>query len=167
MVLDQHAAHERILYEEALRNLTKREASSQQVLFPTVTDLTPSEFHLLDEHKELIRKLGFEIKHFGGRTILVTAVPSLIRNKSGEVFLKEILSQLEEEEKVEKDRIKAVAKSFACHGARKAGERLNQEEMENLVRQLFNTEEPYSCPHGRPTVIKLSLEELNKKFGRS
>jgi DNA mismatch repair protein MutL len=167
MVLDQHAAHERILYEEALRNLTRKQASSQQVLFPTVSDLTPAEFLLLEEHKELIQKLGFEIKHFGGRTILVTAVPALVKNRSGEIFLKEILTQLAEEEKVEKDRVKAVAKSFACHAAIKAGERLNQEEMDNLVRQLFATEEPYSCPHGRPTVIKLSLDELNKKFGRS
>ena len=167
MVLDQHAAHERILYEEALRNLTKKQATSQQVLFPTVTDLTPGEFHVLEENKELIQKLGFEIKHFGGRTILVTAVPILVRNKSGEVFLKEILTHLEEEEKVEKDRIKAVAKSFACHAAIKAGERLNQEEMDHLIKQLFATEEPYSCPHGRPTIIKLSLDELNKKFGRS
>ncbi len=167
MVLDQHAAHERILYEEALRNLTERQAASQQVLFPTVSELTPGEFQILQEHEELIRKLGFEIKHFGGRTILVTAVPTLIRNKSGEVFLKEILTQLEEEEKVEKDRAKAVAKSFACHGAIKAGERLNSEEMQGLVRQLFAAHEPYSCPHGRPTIIKLSLEELNKKFGRT
>ncbi|MCK4403964.1 MAG: DNA mismatch repair endonuclease MutL [candidate division Zixibacteria bacterium] len=167
MVLDQHAAHERILYEEALRNLTQRQASSQQVLFPAVSELTPKEFQILEEHKELIGKLGFEIKHFGGRTILVTAVPTLIRNKSGEVFLKEILTQLEEEGKIEKDRVKAVAKSFACHGAIKAGERLAQEEMQNLLRQLFTANEPYSCPHGRPTVIKLSLEELNKKFGRS
>lgn len=167
MVLDQHAAQERILYEEALRNLTQRQASSQQVLFPTVSELTPKEFQILEEHKELIGKLGFEIKHFGGRTILVTAVPILIRNKSGEVFLREILTQLEEEGKVEKDRVKAVAKSFACHGAIKAGDRLTQEEMHSLVRQLFTTDEPYSCPHGRPTVIKLSLEELNKKFGRS
>jgi DNA mismatch repair protein MutL len=167
MVLDQHAAHERILYEEALRNLTERGASSQQVLFPTVSELTPGEFQVLEEHKELILKLGFEIKHFGTRTILVTAVPPLVRNKSGEVFLREILTQLEEEGKVEKDRTKAVAKSFACHGAIKAGERLSQEEMQSLVRQLFYTNEPYSCPHGRPTVIKLSLEELNRRFGRS
>jgi DNA mismatch repair protein MutL len=121
----------------------------------------------LEEHKELIRKLGFEIKHFGGRSILVTAVPTLVRNRSGEVFLKEILTQLEEEGRVEKDRVKAVAKSFACHGAVKAGERLSMQEMQGLAKQLFATDEPYSCPHGRPTVVKLSLEELNKRFGRS
>jgi len=81
--------------------------------------------------------------------------------------LKEVLTQLEEEEKVEKDRVKAVAKSFACHGAVKAGDRLTQEEMSSLIRQLFATEEPYSCPHGRPTVVKISIDELNRKFGRS
>ncbi len=167
VILDQHAAHERILYEEALKNLTKAKACSQQILFPTVSELTPKEFQILKEHKELITKLGFEIKHFGGRTILVTAVPAIIKNKSGEVFLRGILSQLEEEEKTEKDRLKALAKSFACHGAIKAGERLTQEEMQGLVRGLFSTQEPYSCPHGRPTVIKLPLGELNKRFGRS
>ncbi len=167
MVLDQHAAHERILYEEALRNLTQKPASSQQILFPAVSDLTPGEFYILEQHKELIQKLGFEIKHFGGRTVLVTAVPALTKNRSGELFLKEILIQLETEEKVEKDKVKALAKSFACHAAIKAGERLNQEEMENLVHQIFTTEEPYSCPHGRPTIIKLTMDELNRKFGRS
>lgn len=167
VVLDQHASHERILYEEALRNLTGRPASAQQVLFPIVSELSPQEYQIFEEHKELIRRLGFEVKHFGGKSILVTAVPTLVRNKSGEVFLKEILTQLEEEGRMEKDRVKAVAKSFACHGAIKAGERLNMEEMQGLVKQLFTTDEPYSCPHGRPTVIKLSLDELNKKFGRS
>jgi DNA mismatch repair protein MutL len=167
MVLDQHAAHERILYEEAMRNLTQRPASSQQILFPTVMELSPKEFQVLEEHKELIKKLGFDLKHFGGRSVLVTAVPSLVKNKSGELFLKEILTQLEEEEKVEKDRVKAVAKSFACHGSVKAGERLTEGEMSALVHQLFATEEPYSCPHGRPTVVKISIDELNKKFGRS
>ena len=167
MVLDQHAAHERILYEEAVKNLTERPASSQQVLFPAVMELSPKEFQTLEEHKELIGKLGFGFKHFGGRSVLVTAVPSLIKGRSGELFLKEILTQLEEEEKVEKNRVKAVAKSFACHGSVKAGDRLTQEEMNSLTHQLFTTDEPYSCPHGRPTVVKISIDDLNKKFGRT
>jgi len=166
MVLDQHAAHERVLYEEAMKNLTLKPASSQQILFPTVLELSPREFQTFEVNKDLIRKLGFEIKSFGGRSILVTAVPTIIKNKSGELFLKEILAELEEEEKVEKNKVKAVAKSFACHAAVKAGERLTQEEMSTLLRQLFATEEPYSCPHGRPTVVKISIDELNKKFGR-
>jgi DNA mismatch repair protein MutL len=111
--------------------------------------------------------LGFEIKHFGGRSVLVTAVPSIVRNKSGEVFLREILAQMEEEGRQEKDRVKVVAKSFACHGSIKAGEGLSKEEMQHLIQRLFATREPYSCPHGRPTIIKFPLTDLNKKFGRS
>jgi DNA mismatch repair protein MutL len=166
MVLDQHAAHERILYEEAMKNLTQKPASSQQILFPTVLELSPKEFQTFEANKESIQRLGFEIKSFGGRSILVTAVPSVIKNRSGELFLKEILVELEQEEKVEKNKLKAVAKSFACQAAVKAGERLTQEEMSSLLHQLFATEEPYSCPHGRPTVVKISIDELNKKFGR-
>jgi DNA mismatch repair protein MutL len=167
LVLDQHAAHERILYEEALRNLTQKPASSQQILFPVISDLTPGEFCILEQYQESIQKLGFEIRQFGGRTVLITAVPASVKNKMGETFLKGILSQLDLEERVEKDKVKALAISFACHAAIKAGERLNQEEMENLVRSLFSTDDPYSCPHGRPTIIKLTLDELNKRFGRS
>jgi DNA mismatch repair protein MutL len=166
MVLDQHAAHERILYEEAMKNLTQKPASSQQILFPTVMELSPKEFQTFEANKTLIQKLGFEIKSFGGRSILVTALPSVVKNRSGELFLREILVELEQEEKVEKNRVKAVAKSFACHAAVKAGDKLTQEEMSTLLHQLFATEEPYSCPHGRPTVVKISIDELNKKFGR-
>ena len=166
MVLDQHAAHERILYEEAMKNLTQKPASSQQILFPTVMELSPKEFQTFEVNKELIQKLGFEIKSFGGRSILVTALPSIVKNRSGELFLREILAELEEEERVEKNKLKAVAKSFACHAAVKSGDQLTQEEMSTLLHQLFATEEPYSCPHGRPTVVKISIEELNKKFGR-
>jgi DNA mismatch repair protein MutL len=167
MILDQHAAHERILYEEALRNLTERKASSQQILFPAVLELTPKEFQILEEDKDLIEKLGFEMKHFGGRSVLITAIPSIVKNRSSEVFLREILSHMEEERKEEKDRVKVVAKSFACHGSVKAGEGLSKQEMQHLVQQLFTTHEPYSCPHGRPTVIKFPLADLNKRFGRN
>ncbi len=167
MILDQHAAHERILYEEAIRNLQGPSASSQQVLFPTVVELTPQEFNVLEEHKDLIRKLGFEIKHFGGRSVLVTAVPSIVRKKSGEVLLREILAQVQEEGRQEKDKVKVVAKSFACHGSVQAGEALTREEMRHLVEKLFSTKEPYSCPHGRPTVVNFPLSELNKRFGRN
>jgi DNA mismatch repair protein MutL len=166
MVLDQHAAHERILYEEAMKNLTQKPASSQQILFPTVMELSPKELQTFEVNKELIQKLGFEIKSFGGRSILVTAVPLVVKNKSGELFLREILVGLEQEEKVEKNKLNAVAKSFACHAAVKSGDKLTQEEMSTLLHQLFATEEPYSCPHGRPTVVKISIDELNKKFGR-
>ena len=167
VVMDQHAAHERVLYEEAMRNLTVEKASSQHLLFPIVTELSPSEFMTFEENAELINKLGFEVKPFGGRSVLISGVPPLPKIQNGEVFLKEILVDLEERLKAGGEKVKSVAASFACHGAIKAGDKLSLEEMNSLFDQLFATKEPYSCPHGRPTLIRIPIEELNKRFERS
>ena len=167
VVMDQHAAHERVLYEEAVRNLTIEKASSQHLLFPIVTELSPSEFMTFEENDELINKLGFEVKPFGGRSILISGVPPLPKIQNGEVFLKDILVDLEERLKAGGEKVKSVAASFACKGAIKAGDKLSLEEMNSLFDQLFATKEPYSCPHGRPTLIRIPIEELNKRFERS
>jgi DNA mismatch repair protein MutL len=167
VVMDQHAAHERVLYEEAVRNLTEEKASSQHLLFPIVTELSPSEFMIFEENADLINKLGFEVKIFGGKSVLISGVPPLPKIQNGEVFLKEILVDLEERLKAGGEKVKSVAASFACHGAIKAGDKLSLEEMNSLFDQLFATKEPYSCPHGRPTLIRIPLEELNKRFERS
>ncbi len=167
IVMDQHAAHERILYETALKNLTAEQASTQHLLFPIVTELSPKEFMTFEENQELIKKLGFELKPFGGKSVLISGVPPLPKIQSGENFLKEILIDLEERIKAGGDKIKSIAQSFACKGAIKAGEKLSLEEMNSLFDQLFATKEPYSCPHGRPTLIRIPVEELNKRFQRS
>jgi DNA mismatch repair protein MutL len=167
IVMDQHAAHERILYETALKNLTTEQASTQHLLFPMVTELSPKEYMTFEENQELIKKLGFEVKPFGGKSVLISGVPPLPKIQSGENFLKEILIDLEERLKAGEDRIKSIAQSFACKGAIKAGEKLSIEEMNSLFDQLFATKEPYSCPHGRPTLIRIPVEELNKRFERS
>ncbi len=166
IVMDQHAAHERILYEGALRNLTSESATSQHLLFPVVTELSPSEFMTFEENSDLIKKLGFEAKPFGGKSILISGVPPLSKIQSGEVFLKEILSDLEERLKAGGEKIKSISQSFACKGAIKAGDKLSLEEMNSLFDQLFATKEPYSCPHGRPTLIRIPIEEFNKRFER-
>jgi len=167
VVMDQHAAHERVLYEEAVRNLTMEKASSQHLLFPIVTELSPSEFMAFEENNELINKLGFEVKPFGGRSVLISGVPPLPKIQNGEVFLKDILVDLEERLKAGGEKVKSVAVSFACKGAIKAGDKLSLEEMNSLFDQLFATKEPYSCPHGRPTLIRIPIEELNKRFERT
>ena len=166
VVMDQHAAHERILYETALRNLTTESASSQHLLFPIVTELSPSEFMTFEENSDLIKKLGFEVKPFGGRSVLISGAPPIPRIQNGEVFLKEILIDLEERLKAGGDRFKSIAQSFACKGAIKAGDKLSLEEMNSLFDQLFTTKEPYSCPHGRPTLIRIPIDEFNKRFER-
>ena len=170
MIIDQHAAHERVLYEEAYANLIKGRATSQQLLFPAVVELSPSEFFALENNLDLFSKLGFEIKPFGGKSVVINAVPSLLKNKSETVFLKEILSDLEEKLKIQIEsadplyRVKSIAQSFACKAAIKAGERLGQDDMSSLYRSLFATQSPFSCPHGRPTLIRFPLKELDKRF---
>lgn len=170
VIMDQHAAHERILYEEAYANLTRSRATSQQLLFPTVVELSPSEHFVLENNLDLFSKLGFEIKPFGGKSVMINAVPSLLKNKSESVFLKEVLADFEEKLKVQIEnsdplfRMKSIAQSFACKAAIKAGERLGPDDMSSLYRSLFATQNPFSCPHGRPTLIRFPLKELDKRF---
>jgi DNA mismatch repair protein MutL len=170
LIIDQHAAHERILYEEAYANLTKGKAISQQLLFPSVVELSPSEYFVLENNLDLFARLGFDIKPFGGKSVMINAVPSLLKNQSEIIFLKEVLSDFEEKLKLQIDnsdplsRIKSIAQSFACKAAIKAGERLKLDDMSALYKKLLITQNPFSCPHGRPTLIRFPLKELDKRF---
>jgi len=170
IIVDQHAAHERVLYEEAYANLTKSKATSQQLLFPSVVELSPSEYFVLENNLSLFSKLGFEIKPFGGKSVMIHAVPSLLKNKSESLFLKEILADFGEKLKIRVEnsdpsyRVKSIAQSFACKAAVKAGERLKPDDMSGLYKKLLSTRNPFSCPHGRPTLIRFPLRELDKRF---
>jgi len=166
IVMDQHTAHERILYEEATKNLTSKKPIIQQLLFPQALELTPLEFSFFDENLAVWEELGFEVKPLGGKTVMVSGVPSGIRNKNSGNFFKEILTDLSANYKPGNDRIKAITSTFACKAAVKAGDKLTTEEMNSLFDRLFATENPYICPHGRPTLIRIPLEEINHKFGR-
>ena len=166
IVMDQHTAHERILYEEATKNLTSKKPTVQQLLFPQSLELTPLEFSFFDENSAVWEELGFEVKHLGGKTVIVSGVPSGIRNKNSGNFFKEILADLSANFKPGKDRIKAITSTFACKAAVKSGDKLTGDEMNSLFDRLFATDNPYICPHGRPTLIRIPLEEINHKFGR-
>ncbi len=164
LIMDQHAAHERILYEKALRNLEGSRSTGQRLLFPRTLELTPVEFSLWEEHEEDFQRLGFEIRSFGPQTLMIETIPAEAKIGEGGKLVKEILDQLIEEGKPKgKDEF---AKSFACRGAIKSGDKLTSEEMGNLLDNLFTTKIPYFCPHGRPTLIKLTLKELERRFGR-
>jgi DNA mismatch repair protein MutL len=166
LILDQHAAHERILYEATYKNLTDRKALSQKLLFPSVVELSPQEFFIYENFSDILAKIGFEIKSFGGKSVVIEAVPLTLKNQSEKIFLKELLADLDESQKSGKDKIKSLAQSFACKAAIKSGQRLSNEEMSSLYKQLFSVENPYTCPHGRPTVVTIPLRELDKKFKR-
>ncbi len=168
MIVDQHVAHERILYERALRSMEDNNPSSQQLLFPRNIDLLPREMALVKELLSELEKIGFQIRFFGGASIIIDGIPSDVRAGREEGILREVLEGYDEygENRTTPTR-DALAATFACKAAIKAGDKLGQEEMHILIEQLFETQMPYVCPHGRPIVIKLAIDELDRRFGRS
>lgn len=160
IIVDQHAAHERIIYEE----LTLKKSKVQMLLFPLVITLTPVLFKVVEETAPMMEKIGFKIRLLSGRTVVVEGVPQVIRQVTKEDF-EEILESIEEEKRLP-DRFKGLLKTVACKAAIKAGDSLDQREMNALLDQLFACKTPFFCPHGRPTVIRMTLEELDRKFER-
>lgn len=168
MIIDQHVAHERILYEKALISFETNMPFSQQLLFAQTIVVDPADYELLKELEEYLTKLGFEIKFFSKRTIVINGVPSDIKMGSEVNTLIEIIEEYRKNQ-VEKQ-LEArdnLAKSYSCKAAIKAGDRLSENEMRLLLDQLFATSMPYVCPHGRPIIIKIPLEEFDKRFGRT
>ncbi len=167
VIIDQHAAHERIYYERVKRSLRSRDASSQQLLFPHTIDLSAEEYELLLEILPMLERMGFVIKGFGGRTVVMEGVPTGLRLRKEERILAEILDEYRLNQNAESDAEERLAKSVACRAAVMSGDRLSEREMNALVDQLFACEVPYFCPHGRPTMITLTLEELDSRFERT
>jgi DNA mismatch repair protein MutL len=162
VIVDQHIAHERILYEELLKQ--QDHTQTQPLLFPIPIELSPAEFAVFDETKEVLSSLGIETKVFSGRTVVVEAVPA--DSQLDRSDLVELFKELSRLEKKGWEYREEIAKVVACKSAIKAGQPLTQEEIESLINRLFACQNPYFCPHGRPIVIKISLEDLEKRFGR-
>ena len=170
MVIDQHAAHERILYEKLISRMKGVEAEVQKLLFPIVIDLpnyiSESLKELIEANIEDFHNIGFSIKTFSGNSIVIDEIPVELEEWSGgDVFL-EILQTLEHEFEETEDFRDSIAKSVSCKAAIKAGKPLTAREMIKLISDLFGCKVPYYCPHGRPLVINYSLEDFKKKFKR-
>jgi DNA mismatch repair protein MutL len=162
-IIDQHAAHERILYEEVLKG--QERSPEQGLLFPMTIELTPEEFAVYEETRETLATLGIQSKPFSGRTIVVETLPagtSITRDDIRELFVD--LSKLEKRSLRLREKLAEVV---ACKGAVKAGQRLNQTEMESLINRLFACKNPFFCPHGRPAIIRFTVDDLAKRFGRT
>ncbi len=166
VVIDQHVAHERILYERAKKNFTASQGASQQLLFPQTVELSAQDYQYLEQILPLLEKIGFVIKRFGGRTVVVEGVPAGIRIGSEDKLLLDILDSYRENQEADVDVQERVAKSFACRSAIMAGESLSLPAMNALIDQLFATENPYFCPHGRPIMVTISVEEIDRRFER-
>ncbi len=168
IIIDQHVAHERILYERVSANFENSLPSSQRLLFPETIELNASDYSLVKELLSSLTQLGFDMRLFGKNTILIDGIPADVRIGNEKKILQEILDEFKNNENAGiKDIHDNLAKSFACKAAIKAGDRLNINEMLVLIEQLFLTKMPYICPHGRPVIIKIPLEELDKRFGRT
>jgi DNA mismatch repair protein MutL len=165
-LIDQHAAHERILFEQVRAQKAGKAVEVQGMLEPLSIEVTPHQEELLKTGAEALDSYGFAIEPFGPRTYLLRAVPALLREGNIAQAVIEILDTLGEERERGK-REERIAITLACHSAVRAGQVLSSEEMYQLVRDLEQADSLYTCPHGRPTIIRLSYRQLEREFGRS
>jgi DNA mismatch repair protein MutL len=164
-IIDQHAAHERILFEQIQEQSLQRKVEVQGLLEPATLEVSPGQDEVLKNCYTDLSEFGFSIEPFGDRTYLVRAVPVMLHDKDWTAALRELLDSVSAERSA--DWQEKMAISFACHGAVKAGQTLSDEEMRGLLRQLEQTSAPNTCPHGRPTIIHLSSTQLEKEFRRT
>ena len=167
-IIDQHAAHEKVLYERTLAKYRERKAISQSINPPIILTLSMSEEAMLKQYMDIFTDFGYEIEHFGGKEYCVRAVPYDLYSISKEDLLMEILDNLSEETggKITPQLITEKIASMSCKAAVKGNNRLSEAEVNKLIDELLTLENPYNCPHGRPTIISMSKYELEKKFKR-
>ena len=164
-LIDQHAAHERIVFERVRSSLASAPPDVQSLLEPVTVELDPEQEELLTRQQELVGRLGFLVEPFGGRAYLLRGVPGLLSHRDPGGALSDVLDSMAEGGGMESWEDRA-AYSIACHTAIRAGKRLSQEEMSELTRQLERCTQPNTCPHGRPTMVHLSSGQLEREFGR-
>jgi DNA mismatch repair protein MutL len=164
-LMDQHAAHERILYDRILTQWAQKEVEVQGLLQPLTIELSPREKETMEAGKESLAEFGFSIEPFGDRSYLIRAIPALGAGANVIEMISALLDSLANRESLIPWEEK-IAESLACHGAIRAGQQLKSEEMRELIKQLEQTKQPRACPHGRPTMIHLSAHQLDKEFGR-
>ena len=168
VIVDQHAAHERILYEEARDRIAKGTGSAQQLLFPALVDLSRQHFDLLLEMLPWLQQLGWDLSPLGPPTVVIQGVPAGLRHERPGQLLLDLLDELSDAERdAHADAPERIARSWACHAAIKAGDALTPDEMRALIDRLFSTETPHGDPHGRVTYVRLDLDELHRRFGRT
>jgi DNA mismatch repair protein MutL len=164
-LIDQHAAHERILYERLLEQRSRREVEAQGLLQPIALELSPREEESMRLNRELLEGFGFSIDPFGGRSYLIRAIPAMMAEADIASAVGTLLDNLTGPANPDGWDDK-IAQSLACHGSIRAGQQLSNEEMRELIKQLEQTRQPRTCPHGRSTMIHLSSHRLEKEFGR-
>lgn len=167
ILIDQHGAHERVLFERALQTMDREAAPSQQLLFPVTMDLMIPQFALVQEHFDLFGRLGFNLKLFGERTVVVDAVPCAANKQGVDMLFQRMIENLQDLPAKELKAEERIARTFSSHAGIRKGDPLSQREMNTLVNDLFATEMPYVTPGGRPIVVRMPLEEIERRFNRT
>ena len=167
-VIDQHALHERILYEHLRRRVLAGGVEVQRLLMPIPVELSPREAAVLIDQRELLAEMGLLVEEFGGSTVAVTGYPVLTRKADPVELLKAVVEQLEQTggNVSRRDLLDSLLHMMACKAAIKAGQRLAPEEIEALLAQRHLVDDAHHCPHGRPTALTLSRQDLDRQFGR-
>lgn len=168
ILIDQHAAHERVRYEQLMEQFENQEKSVQPLLMPLQMEMTNEEIALVNSNKNIFDGLGFEIEPFGGTTFIVHAVPAFLAKEDVEQVIKGVLDDILNQKSPSKmqGKVEEILTYMSCRSAIKFGQKLNQPEMQALIIQMEKSKRPFTCPHGRPTMISLTLSELEKMFGR-
>jgi len=164
-LIDQHAAHERIVYDRISAQWAQKEVEVQGLLQPITIELSPREEETFKASKEFLAEFGFTIEPFGNRSYMIRTIPALMAKSNIIEIISALIDNLASKGSPNPWEEK-IAQSLACHGAIRAGQQLNNEEMQELIKQLEQTKQPRACPHGRPTMIHLSSRQLEKEFGR-
>jgi DNA mismatch repair protein MutL len=167
-IVDQHVAHERVLFERILKQRAAQKVESQRLLMPIVLELSPAQQAVFAEISEELQRNGFEAEPFGARSVAVKLAPAGVEASAVEHLLHELLDQFSrEEQSLNLEKIRArIAASIACHAAIKVNMPLEQHKMEWLLAELAKTDHPYACPHGRPVVLRYSVKDIQKAFKR-
>lgn len=165
-LIDQHAAHERVMFEYIKEKYNTREIPMQDLMLPIIIELSPAEKLLYAENSLIFQNLGFEIEWFGENTLAIRAIPIIMGEPCTGEFFSNILDSVKDPSGPAASPLEKIIISMACKNAIKAGDSITPEETAELINRLMKTSQPYTCPHGRPTIITMSRYELEKKFKR-
>ncbi len=166
LIIDQHAAHERVLYEKFIELYKNKNMTTQELLVPEEIEFSPAEMLLLKENKKMLEKLGFYVEEFGRNTMLLRTIPTVFGKYMNKEMIHEILFQLGERTTALDEFKEEKIIRTACRAAVKAHDIVHIPEMQQILEQLQHCQQPFTCPHGRPTMIQMSVPELEKKFKR-
>ena len=168
VIVDQHAAHERLVYEALKQALSARAVPSQMLLLPEIVDLAEDDADRLSSHSELLSRFGLSLERFGPGAVAIRATPAMLGEVDVQTLVRDLADEIADTDTVEtlKERLDAIAATMACHGSVRSGRRLRPEEMNALLRQMEATPGSGTCNHGRPTYVELKLADIERLFGR-